>query len=571
MSYMNPFIKDIITGLKQQPDFIDFSDDELERIIEIPPDPEWGDFAIPCFMFSKMLKRPPEALCAELVKGFSPTNLIEGVKASGPYLNFFVNKGKLAEFVLKDIYEQGEAYGNSNIGYGKTVVLDYSSPNIAKHLAVHHLRSAVIGNSIKRLYEALGCRCISINHLGDWGTQFGELIVAYKKWGNEDALKKNPIKHLNGLYVKYHHETEKDPSLQDQAREWFKRLEKGDEEAKALWQRFKDLSRQEFQRIYDLLDISFDFYTGESFYNELLECTIKRIKDSGLGVISEDALVVGLDKYNMPPCLLLKKDDSSLYATRDICAAEYRKNQFNFDRAVYVVGSEQRLHFKQFFKVLELMGYPWAKDCVHVDFGLMKFKDGKMSTRKGTVVLLEDLLKEAIERTGKIIEEKNPALKNKEEIARAIGIGAVIFADLSSKRVKDVLFDWDEILNFDGETGPYVQYTHARLCSIMRKYGQPVTNKINYSRLEKDDELQLVKSLESFPITVRRAAETYEPSLLTNLILTICSTFNHYYNHHRVISDDKELTEARVLLCDSIRQVLGKGLYLLGIKAPVEM
>lgn len=567
-SYMNPFIKDIIAGLKQH---VDFSDNEIERLIEIPPDPKMGDFAVPCFVFSKKLGRPPAALCAEMSQSFLPTNLIEEVRASGPYLNFFVNKSKLIEFVLRDIYSQGEAYGDSNIGHGKTVVLDYSSPNIAKHLAVHHLRSAVIGNSIKTLYKALGYECIGINHLGDWGTQFGQLMVAYKKWGNEDSLEENPIKHLNELYVKYHQEAEKNPSLEDEAREWFKRLEKGDEEAKTLWQHFKDLSLQEFQRIYNLLDISFDFYTGESFYNELLECTIKRIKDSGLGVISEDALVVNLDKYNMPPCLLLKKDDASLYATRDICAAEYRKRQFKFDRAIYVVGSEQKLHFKQFFKVLELMGYEWAKDCIHIDFGLMKFKDGKMSTRRGRVVLLEDLLKEAVERTRKIIEEKNPDLKNKEGIAHAVGIGAVIFADLSSKRVKDVNFDWDEILNFDGETGPYVQYTHARVCSIMRKYGRPITNKINYALLKEDDELLLVKNLELFPTTIRRAAETYEPSLLANLLLTICSAFNRYYNHHRILGDDEELTKARVLLCNGIRQALRKGLYLLGIKAPVEM
>ncbi len=570
---MNPFIKDIIAGLKQQSDFMGFSDDELVRLIEIPPDPKMGDFAVPCFTLAKMLGKSPADISKTASQAFPCTSLIPETQANGPYLNFIANESKLIEYVLSDIYEQGEAYGDSNIGHGKTVLLDYSSPNIAKHLAVHHLRSAVIGNSIKRLYGALGYKCVGINHLGDWGTQFGQLIVAFKRWGSEDALKENPIKYLNELYVKYHQEAENNPSLEDEAREWFKRLENGNEEAKTLWQRFKDLSLQEFQRIYSLLDISFDFYTGESFYNELLSDTIKRIKDPsrGLGVMSEDALIVNLDKYNMPPCLLLKKDDTSLYATRDICAAEYRKRQFNFDKAIYVVGSEQRLHFKQFFKVLELMGYSWAKDCVHIDFGLMKFKDGKMSTRKGRVVLLEDLLKEAVERTRKIVEEKNPAIRGKEEIAHAVGIGAIIFADLSSRRVKDVKFDWDEILNFEGETGPYVQYSHARLCSIIRKYGQSITNKINYALLKEDDELQLVKNLELFPIIIQRAAETYEPSLLSNLLLTICSTFNRYYNHHRILGNDEELTNARVLLCDSIRQVLRKGLYLLGIKAPVEM
>lgn len=580
---MDYFIQNIVSLLKEK---THLPGEEIERLIEIPPDFKMGDYAFPCYILSKTLKKAPNIIATELsrtLQTFINENTPESpflkrglreiteVKAVGPYVNFSVDKATLSEIALKTIYEEHDEYGNKNIGKGKTVVIDFSSPNIAKHLAVHHLRSALIGNAIRHIYKALGYTCVGINHLGDWGTQFGQLIVAYKKWGNENAHTSYTVTDLNNLYVKFHQEAEKNPGLEDEARAWFKKLESGDSEAKELWQHFKDISLKEFQKIYDLLGIHFDAFIGESFYNTMVEDTITRIKEKGLARVSEQALIVDLEPHNMPPCLLRKKDDTTLYATRDIAAAEYRKNTYNFDRMIYVVGSEQKLHFQQLFKVLELMGYEWANRCVHVDFGLMKFKDGKMSTRRGKVVLLEDLLTGAVERIRKIIEEKNPSLENKESVARDVGIGAVIFADLCTKRNKDVIFDWDEVLNFEGETGPYIQYTHARLCSILRKYGRPVTADIRFELLKEDEAIILIKNLGQFPSVILKAAEFYEPSLICNYLIDVCGHLNRFYNIHRVLSGDEELEKARILLVDATRQVVKNGLYVLGMQAPERM
>ncbi|MDD2654802.1 MAG: arginine--tRNA ligase [Candidatus Omnitrophica bacterium] len=581
---MDYFVKTIVSLLKEK---TNLPEDELEKLIEIPPDLKMGDYAFPCYSLAKTLKNSPNNIATELSKTlltiinenppespFSKRGLreITEIKAIGPYVNFFVNKTIFTEMVLKKINEEQNCYGSGNTGSGKTVVIDYSSPNIAKHLAVHHLRSALIGSAIYNIYKTLGYRCIGINHLGDWGTQFGQLIVAYKKWGSEDTHTSYTVTDLNNLYVKFHQETEKNPALEDEAREWFKKLEAGNSEAKELWQHFKDISLKEFQKIYDMLGIHFDAFVGESFYNTMVEDTVTRIKEKGLTRISEQALIVDLEPYSMPPCLLRKKDDATLYATRDIAAAEHRKRTYNFAKMVYVVGSEQKLHFKQVFKVLELMGYDWANHCVHVDFGLMKFKDGKMSTRKGKVVLLEDLLIEAVERIKEIIEAKNPSLQNKETVAQDVGIGAIIFADLSAKRNKDVVFDWDEALNFEGETGPYVQYTHARLCSILRKYGRPVTTaNIHFELLKEDETIILIKNLWRFPSVILKAAEFYEPSLISNYLIDVCGNLNRFYNAHRVLSDDEELTRARILLVDVTRQVIKNGLNILGMQAPERM
>ncbi|MFQ5963717.1 MAG: arginine--tRNA ligase [Candidatus Scalinduaceae bacterium] len=571
---MDIFIKNIISLLKKE---MPLSDEEIEALLEIPPDIKMGDYAFPCFSVAKQLRKDPKKIASELSQKLVPNNIIIRSYAHGPYLNFYVSKNMLFRTVLEGILSEGDSYGASDLGEGKMVVIDYSSPNIAKHLAVHHLRSAVIGNAIYNLYKALGYKCIGINHLGDWGTQFGQLIVAFKKWGLKSKVQNSTketdldISKLNELYVRFHKETKDNPSLEDEARDWFKKLEEGDKEARKIWQYFKEISLAEFERVYKRLGVSFDSFAGESFYNNMLDDTIKRIKDAGLTEISEEALIVNLDKFDMPPCILRKKDEASLYATRDICAAEYRKREYNFDKMVYVVGSEQRLHFRQFFKVLEGMGYEWVKDCVHVDFGLVKFKHGKMSTREGKVILLEDLLEESCKIAKEIMEEKNPELENKAEVANEVGIGAIIFSELSTKRVKDVLFDWDVILNFDGETGPYVQYTHARLCSVLRKYGEKVTTDIDYDILKEDDELLLVKRLESFPLTILRAANNYEPSILSKHLLDLCSTFNRYYQHHRILIDDAELKKARILLVDSIRQVIKNGLSILGLKSPERM
>lgn len=567
-SRKNPFIAEIARRLKEH---ASLEPDAVKPLLDLPPDPELGDYTLPCFTFKERFKKAPALIAKDLASAPLAGGPITKVEAHGPYLNFFVNRDKLARWVLEEVHARKNHYGHLNIGDGKTVVIDYSSPNIAKHLGVHHLRSAVIGNALYRLYRALGYRVIGINHLGDWGTQFGQLITAFRHWGSEEALRHDPIGTLNDLYVKFHSEAEKDPSLEEEARTAFKRLEEGEPEAIRLWEHFKELSLKEFNKIYDALGIKFDYYTGESFYTEMLEDTINRLRASGLATISEDALIVNLDKYNMPPCLLRKRDEASLYATRDICAAEYRHREFGFDKMLYVVGSEQKLHFRQFFKVLELMGYDWVKNCTHVDFGLIKFKHGRMSTRKGQIILLEEVLNEAVTRARDIIEEKNPGLKDKDSVARQVGIGAVIFADLSTRRSKDVIFDWDVVLNFEGETGPYVQYTHARLCSVMRKYGRPVSTEVDHGLLREKDEYLLVRKLEQFPKAIEGAARTCEPVIICNYLLELSSIFNRYYNHHRIISKNEALTRARILLSDSVRQVLRNGLTLLGIQTPEEM
>ncbi len=565
---MDYFKKAIVLSLKE---VTNLPEDEIAGFIEIPPDIKMGDYAFPCYSLSKTLKKSPAIIATELLSAIRPVAPVREVKALGPYLNFFIDKAIFSENISKKIFEEKDRYGCSAIGAGKTIVVDYSSPNIAKHLAVHHLRSALIGSGVYNVYKTLGYKCVGINHLGDWGTQFGQLIVAYKKWGGENAHTSYTVTDLNDLYVKFHQEAEKNPGLEGEAREWFKKLEAGDAEARELWQHFKDISLKEFQKIYDMLGIHFDAFTGESFYNTLVEDTVNRIKEKGLTRISEEALIIDLEPYNMPPCLLRKKDDATLYATRDIAAAEYRKKTYNFERMIYVVGSEQKLHFRQVFKALELMGHDWANHCIHVDFGLMKFKEGKMSTRKGNVVLLEDLLVEAVERIRKIIEEKNPSLENKETVAHEVGIGAIIFANLSTKRNKDVVFDWDAVLNFEGETGPYVQYTHARLCSILRKYGKPVATDIQYELLKEEETVILVKILSQFPLIIRKASEAYEPSLISNYLIDVCSSLNRFYNAHRVLSDDEELTRARILLVDATRQVIKNGLNILGMHAPERM
>jgi arginyl-tRNA synthetase len=565
---MDYFKKNIVSLLKEA---VRLEEDEIEKLIEIPPEINMGDYAFPCYTLSKTQKKAPQIVASELSVTLHAVSPIVEIKSAGPYVNFYIDRVLFSAVTLKRIFEENEQYGSENAGRGKTVVIDYSSPNIAKHLAVHHLRSALIGSAIYNIYKALGYRCVGINHLGDWGTQFGQLIVVYKKWGNENTHKSYTVTDLNNLYVKFHQEAEKNTALEDEAREWFKKLEAGDSEAKELWQHFKDISLKEFQKIYDMLGIHFDAFVGESFYNTMVEDTVTRIKEKGLTRISEQALIVDLEPYSMPPCLLRKKDDATLYATRDIAAAEYRKRTYNFAKMIYVVGSEQKLHFKQVFKVLELMGYDWANHCVHVDFGLMKFKDGKMSTRRGKVVLLEDLLIEAVERIRKIIEEKNPSLENKEAVAKDVGIGAVIFADLSAKRNKDVVFDWDEALNFEGETGPYVQYTHARLCSILRKYGKPVTTDIRFELLNEEETIILIKNLWRFPSVILKAAELYEPSLISNYLIDVCGNLNRFYNAHRVLSDDEGLTRARILLVDATRQVIKNGLNILGMQAPERM
>ncbi|MCM8901640.1 arginine--tRNA ligase [Caldicoprobacter algeriensis] len=560
-------VKDIIAQAihKQLPKL---SRDQIYDMLEYPPNPEMGDIALPCFKLSKTLRKPPVQIAQELASNISNMEFIDKVEPVSGYLNFFFNKSLFVEQTLKHILEEQERYGSQPIGEGKTIVIDYSAPNIAKPFHVGHLRSTVIGNSLRKIFEFMGYRCIGVNHLGDWGTQFGKLIVAYKLWGNKEEVEAHGIKELMRLYVKFHEEAEKDPKLEDEARSWFARMEKGDNEALELWQWFKDISLKEFQKVYDLLDVHFDSYAGESFYNDKMDAVIEELRQKNLLKESEGAMIVDLEEYGMPPCMILKKDGSSLYATRDIAAAIYRKKEYDFHKCIYVTGAAQSLHFQQWFKVIELMGYEWAKDLIHVPFGLVSLGGEKLSTRKGKVVLLEDILSEAIKKTLEIIESKNPDLENKEEVARYMGVGAVIFSDLYSNRIKDVSFSWDEVLNFDGETGPYVQYTHARCCSVIRKaYEQD--SSFNPGLLQTKEEYQLCKTLYQFPEKVMMALTQLEPSIITRYLVDLAQNFNRFYHEHPILADDQQLRAARLALVKATRITLANGLKLIGLK-PLE-
>ncbi len=544
--------------------------EEIYSLIEVPPNPEMGDFAFPCFRLAKEFKKNPALIAKELVNVIGENPLFAKVSSEGPYLNFVLNRSILAEDILDRIREGKEGYGYCEKGKGETVVIDYSAPNIAKPFGVGHLRSTVIGNSLYRIYTALGYNVVGINHLGDWGTQFGKLISAYKKWGQEEELKKEPIKHLFELYVRFHAEAEKEPDLEEEGRSWFKRLEEGDEWALALWREFRDLSLKEFKRVYNLLGIEFDSYQGESFYNEMLTGTIKYIESKGIAKESQGALIVEVGE-DIPPLLLRKKDGATLYATRDICAALYRFEKYNFVKLLYVVGADQTLHFKQFFKVLDLLDKDWAPRCLHIPFGLVRFKDGKMSTRKGKVVLLEEVLNKSIELALETIQEKNPDLEKKEEVARQVGIGAVVFGDLSNDRVKDVEFDWEKILDFSGETAPYIQYSHARICSILRKESPAKDEKIMGGQYTAKEEEALLLALGRFPAAVERAADVNKPSVLARYLIDLARDFNHFYHNCPVLKAEGEKRQARLILADATRIVLKKGLYLLGIEAPEKM
>ncbi|HEY8391903.1 MAG TPA: arginine--tRNA ligase [Capillibacterium sp.] len=542
-------------------------------LLEYPPDPVLGDLALPCFKLSKQWRKAPQLIAEELQEKIDPSPYFTEVKAAGAYLNFRLAPVPLVREVLGQILVRGGEYGARTVGKGQTIVIDYSAPNIAKPFHVGHLSSTVIGNSLTKIYRFLGYECVGINHLGDWGTQFGKLITAYKKWGSAEEVKKGQIKELMRLYVKFHTEAEKDPSLEDEAREWFRKIETGDEEALSLWQWFKEISLEEFQRVYDILDITFQSWAGESFYNDKIGAVVEELKAKGLLTESEGAAIVNLEAYGMPPCLILKKDGTSLYATRDIAAALYRKKTYNFTKALYVTGIAQSLHFQQWFKVVELMGYHWAKDLVHVPFGLVSLKGEKLSTRKGRVVLLEELLNTAIRKTLEIINEKNPDLPNKEEVARSVGVGAVVFGALSVNRIKDVTFSWEEALNFDGETGPYLQYTHARACSILRKAGfRPAPDlPFNPEKLGEPAALKVVKTLYLFPEKVMTAAAEYEPSIISRYLIDLAQDFNGFYHECQVLVDDRELQQARLVLVAAVKTVLATGLGLLGIKAPEQM
>ncbi len=540
---------------------VDLDIDAIEKLIEIPPKSEMGDYAFPCFQLSKVMRKAPNMI-AETLKDAINKDGFERIENLGPYLNFFVDKGVFAENTINKILKDGDSYGESNIGEGKTVCVEYSSPNIAKPFHVGHLFTTAIGNSLYKMFKKEGYDVVGLNHLGDWGTQFGKLISAYNRWVDEEALEKAPIDELLRIYVKFHDEAEKDPSLEDEGRMYFKKLETGDAEAQALWKRFRDLSLKEFERVYDILGVKFDSLAGEAFYNDKMDVVVNELKDKGLLVESNGAQVVMLDDYNMPPCIVLKGDGASIYATRDLAAAMYRKKTYDFYKSIYVVGSPQALHFKQVFKVLELAGHEWANDCVHVGFGLVKFADRKLSTRKGEVVLLDDLIRESVEKTLEVINEKNPELENKEEVAKKIGVGAIIFTYLKNSREKDIVFDWKEILSFEGETGPYVQYSYARANSIISR-AENISSEVDYSKLSSKEEFELVKVLANFNNQIKLATDKLEPSILTRYVIDVAKSFNKFYNAHSVLNlDDEVLKATRLSLVKSSLQVIKNGLEL---------
>ena len=543
--------------------------EKIEQLIEIPPKPEMGDYAFPCFQLSKIMRKAPNMI-AEDLKNELNSEGFEKIENLGPYINFFVDKKEFSKNTIEKILKEKDDYGKSNIGEGKTVCVEYSSPNIAKPFHVGHLFTTAIGNALYKMFTAEGYNTVGINHLGDWGTQFGKLISAYKRWVDEEALEQNPIDELLRIYVKFHKEAEKDPSLEDEGRAYFKALESGDEEAHALWKRFRDLSLKEFQRVYDILGVKFDSLAGEAFYNDKMDVVIDMLKEKNLLVESNGAQVVMLEDYNMPPCIILKGDGASIYATRDLAAALYRKKTYDFYKSIYVVGTPQALHFKQVFKVLELAGKDWAKDCIHVGFGLVKFADRKLSTRNGEIVLLDDLLNQSITKTADIIKD-NESIENKEEVAKKIGVGAVIFTYLKNSREKDIVFDWNEILSTEGETGPYVQYAYARAKSILRR-AENVSATVDYSKLNSKEEFELIKTLESFNKYILLALDKLEPSILTRYVIEVAKGFNRFYNAHSVLNlEDEVLKATRLKLVEASSQVIKNGLALLGIDVVEKM
>lgn len=550
-------------------EIVDLDANTIVDKIEIPPKSDMGDFAFPCFILSKVMKKAPNLIAVDLAEKINKDNL-EKVEALGPYLNFFLDKSAFGKQVLEGVLQAGEEYGNSDIGKGGNVVIDFSSPNIAKPFHVGHLFSTAIGNALYRMYNSQGYNSVGINHLGDWGTQFGKLISAYKRWVDEEALEKDAIKELLRIYVKFHDEADIDPSLEDEGRAYFKKLEDGDEEAVALWKKFRESSLKEFQKVYDRLGVKFDSYNGEAFYNDKMDVVVQELKDKNLLTESNGAQVVNLDEYNMPPCIILKSDGATIYATRDLAAALYRKKQYNFVKSLYVVGGPQALHFKQVFKTLELAGHEWAKDCTHVSFGLVKFADRKLSTRKGEVIFLDDLLKESVNKTLEIINEKNPNLENKEEVAEKVGIGAMVFTYLKNSRDKDIVFDWNDMLSFDGETGPYVQYTYARAKSILRKFGT-VEEEVNYSLLNSKEEFELIKTLDGLNDAILNGIERNEPSVVTRYVIDVAKAFNKVYNALPIGTAEEEVKKARLKLVEATSIVIKKALYLIGLETVEEM
>ena len=540
---------------------------EIYSSIALPPNSEMGDYALPCFKFAKVLRKSPVAIAEDLKNSFVCDGVISEVSAINGYLNFKVNKCGLAQEVLKDINKKGESYGSSKVGNGKTICIDYSSVNIAKPFHIGHLSTTVIGGALYKIYKFLGYNVVGINHLGDYGTQFGKLICAYKRWGNKEEVQKGGIHAINDLYVRFN--TEADEQMESEAREYFRLIESGDKEANELFEWFKSLTLEYVKGIYEKLNITFDSYAGERFYTDKMQPVIDELKEKGLLKESEGAQIVDLEPYGMSPCLILRSDGASLYATRDIAAAVYRKNTYDFYKCLYVVAYQQNLHFKQFFKVLELMGKDWAKDLVHVAYGMVSLEDGAMSTRKGKVVWLEDVIARCEEKAYAVIDEKNPNLDNKKQIAQTVGLGAVIFGALYNNKIKDITFSYDKVLSFEGETSVYVQYTCARANSVLLKSGKK-------EKLPKDyqpnaQEFEVIKTLAAFPEAVAEAAEKYEPSIIARYAVDLAQKYNKFYIDCKILTAEGDAKDFRLNLTRAALQTLKNALGLLGIGVPEKM
>lgn len=552
---------------------VEMSEEELMKTMEIPPEEKMGDLALPCFAMAKKMRKNPRLIAAELAEKLNEQKDelgIEKVESVGAYCNIHLKRDLFVKKCIEKL--QTENYGVTQSGVGKTICMDYSSPNIAKNFHVGHLRTTVIGNSLYKIYQKLGYDVVRINHLGDWGTQFGKLIVAYKLWSSEELVKEKGIEELLRIYVKFESESKKRESLIVEAREWFIKMEQNDPEALEIWNWFKDISMVEFERIYDLLGISFDSYLGESFYRDKVPALVEKLKEMELLVESQGAQVIDLEKYDMPPCLITKSDGGSIYHSRDIAAILYRKEKYHFEKCLYVTGLEQSLHFKQIFKAIEVMGYDWADGLVHVPYGLVSLAGEKLSTRGGNIIYAEDILKEAIERAYNAIIEKNPSLTDKEETSKKVGVGAIIFHDLFNQRIKNVDFSWKEVLNFDGTTGPYAQYTYARAKSVLRKAGKTVeAGEVDYATLTDDVTYNLVKVLAGYEDAVLNAAEKNEPSVVARYVISLATAFNKFYHDCTILQAEENEKKARLMLTDMVQKILCEACGLLGMECPEEM
>lgn len=542
---------------------------DVENALETPKEAKLGDICLPCFKFARTMHIAPPAIAQKLLPRVERLPFVEKVEVVGGYLNVFFDRNTVAQMALASATD--DKVGSSDEGAGKTICIDYSSVNIAKPFHIGHLSTTVIGGALYRIFEHLGYNVVGINHLGDWGTQFGKLIVATNKWSSLEEVAQNDEYFLNKLYVRYHQEAEEHPEMDDEARAWFKRIEDGDKEATAYFDVFKRVTMKAVGKIYDRLKIKFDSYAGESFYNDKMQPCLDILKDKGLLVESDGAQVVNLDEYGMPPCLLVKADGATLYATRDIAAAYYRKKTYDFYKCLYVVAYQQNLHFKQLFQVLKLMDFAGADDMEHVAFGMVSMEDGSMSTRKGHVVWLQEVLDKAVEKARAIIEEKNPDTKNKDEIAESVGVGAVVFSALWNNRIKDIVFSYDKVLNFDGETAPYVQYTYARCASALRKGGDIDFDNMDLAAITTDEGYDVIKSVITFGDSVRLAAKLREPCYVTRHVVDLAEKFNRFYIDHRILVDDAPTRNARLALTKAVGNIIRCGLGLLGISAPSEM